>query len=77
MAEASHNALAVMLSDFLLDLTSESRYRTIQKVFEEHDAEYLEKSHRKHLDALEKKPGSDIEQALDFSYYYWKNSFNW
>lgn len=77
VAEASHNALAMMLSDFLLDLTSESRYRTIQKVFEEHDAEYLEKSHRKHLDALEKKPGSDIEQALDFSYYYWKNSFNW
>lgn len=77
VAEASHNALAVMLNDFLLNLTSESRYRTIQKVFEEKDPGYLEKSHRMHLDALEKKPDADIEQALDFSYYYWKNSFNW
>lgn len=77
VAAASHNSLAVMLNDFLLNLSSESRYRTIQKVFEEKDAGYLEKSHRMHLDALEKKPGVDIEEALDFSYYYWKNSFDW
>lgn len=77
IAEATHNSLAVMLNDFLLNLTSESRYRTIKKVFEENDREYLEKTHRMHLDALEKKPGSNIEEALEFSHYYWKNSYNW
>ena len=66
-----------MLNDFLLNLTSESRYRTIKKIFEENDREYLEKTHRMHLDALEKKPGSNIEEALEFSHYYWKNSYNW
>ena len=77
IAKATHNFLAVMLNDFLLNLTSESRYRTIKKIFEENDREYLEKTHRMHLDALEKKPGSNIEEALEFSHYYWKNSYNW
>lgn len=77
IAKATHNSLAVMLNDFLLNLTSESRYRTIKKIFEENDREYLEKTHRMHLDALEKKPGSNIEKALEFSHYYWKNSYNW
>ena len=77
IAKATHNSLAVMLNDFLLNLTSESRYRTIKKIFEENDREYLEKTHRMHLDALEKKPGSNIEEALEFSHYYWKNSYNW
>lgn len=77
ISKATHNSLAVMLNDFLLNLTSESRYRTIKKIFEENDREYLEKTHRMHLDALEKKPGSNIEEALEFSHYYWKNSYNW
>lgn len=77
IAKATHNSLAVMLNDFLLNLTSESRYRTIKKIFEENDREYLEKTHRMHLDALEKKPDSNIEEALEFSHYYWKNSYNW
>lgn len=77
VAEATHNSLAVMLNDFLLNITSESRYRTIKTVFEANDREYLMKAHRMHLDALEKKPGVDIEEALEFSYFYWKNSLNW
>ncbi len=77
IAEATHNSLVVMLNNFLLNITSESRQRTIKKVFDENNREYLVQAHRRHLDALEKKPGSDIEQALEFSYFYWKNSFNW
>lgn len=77
VAEATHNSLAVMLNDFLLNITSESRYRTIKTVFEANDREYLVKAHRMHLDALEKKPGVEIEEALEFSYFYWKNSLNW
>lgn len=77
VAEASHNALAVMLNDFLLNLTAESRVRTIARIYQENDREYLVKVHRMHLDALEKKPGVSIEEALDFSYFYWKNSYDW
>lgn len=77
VAEATHNSLAVMLNDFLWNITSESRYRTIKNVFEANDREYLVKAHRMHLDALERKPGVELEEALEFSYYYWKNSYNW
>ena len=77
VAEVCHNPLAVMLNDFLLNVTSESRVRTIRKIYEENDSEYLVKVHRMHLDALEKKPDSDLDAALSFSYYYWKHSYNW
>ena len=77
IAETTHNSLAVMLNDFLLDLTTESRVRTIKKVFEDKNPKYLVQTHRMHLDALEKKPGVNIDEALEFSYFYWKNSYNW
>lgn len=77
IAETTHNSLAVMLNDFLLDLTTESRVRTIKKVFEDKNPQYLVQTHRMHLDALEKKPGVNIDEVLEFSYFYWKNSYNW
>ena len=77
IAETTHNSLVVMIHDFVADLTSESRHRTIEKVFEENDREYLVRTHRMALDALEKKPGSDVDEALRYSYYYWKDSYNW
>ena len=76
IAKATHNELAVMINDFLLNLTTESRLRTVRRIFEENDAEYLVKVHRMHLDALEGKPDLSIEEALDYSYLYWKDSFN-
>ncbi len=77
VASATYNDLAVMFNDFVMGLTEESRARTIQKIFEEQDHEYLVTVHRMHLDALEGKPGADIEAALNYSYLYWKDSFNW
>ena len=76
VAKATHNDLAVMFNDFILNLTTESRLRTVGHIYEENDREYLVKVHRMHLDALEGKPGSDIDEALEFSYFYWKNSYN-
>ncbi|MBO5543501.1 MAG: FadR family transcriptional regulator [Oscillospiraceae bacterium] len=76
VAKATHNNLAVTFNDLLLNLTSESRSRTIRRIFANNDAEYLVRVHRMHLDALEQKPGSDIDQALDYSYLYWKDSFD-
>lgn len=75
VARATHNELAVMFNDFILNLTKESRLRTVRRVYEEGDYDYLVKVHRMHLDALEGKPGADIDEALEFSYYYWKDSF--
>lgn len=76
IARATHNELAVALNDLLQDLTTESRLRSIRRIFDNNDSEYLVRVHRKHLDALEKKPGSDIEEALEYSYIYWKESFD-
>ena len=75
VAKATHNDLAVMLHDFILNLTTESRLRTNRRIFEADGRDYLVKVHRMHLDALEGKPGSDIDEALDFSYFYWKDSY--
>ncbi len=76
IAKATHNDLAVMINDFLLSLTTESRLRTVRRIYEAKDAEYLVRVHRMHLDALEGKPGISIDDALDYSYLYWKDSFN-
>jgi len=74
VAETSHNSMAVMLNTFLLNITAESRSRTIRNVFEANDREYLVKTHRLYLDALEGKPGMSLEEALKYSYYYWKDA---
>jgi len=73
-AETCHNSLAVMLNDFLLNLTTESRIRTVTKVFEDKNPQYLVDTHRRFLDALKGTPGVDLEEALEFSYYYWKHA---
>lgn len=77
VAETAHNSLVSMIHEVVANLTSESRYRTIQKVFELDDREYLVKTHRMLLDALNKKPGSDVEEALHYSYFYWKDAYKW
>lgn len=74
VAKASHNSMAEMLSEFLLNITAESRARTIRNVFDANDREYLVKTHRLHLDALEGKPGLSLDEVLEFSYYYWKDA---
>lgn len=76
IAEATRNSLAVMINKFLLNITEDSRYRTIKTICQCNDREYLIQNHRMHLDALEKKPGADIDEALEFSYYYWKHAYN-
>ena len=74
VAKASHNSMAEMLNEFLLNITAESRARTIHNVFEANDREYLVKAHRLYLDALEGKPGVSLDETLEFSYYYWKDA---
>lgn len=77
VAEATHNSLAAMLNEFMLNITSASRYRVVVKVDEENDRDYLDRVHRRHLDALERKPGADLGSALEYSQYYWKDSYEW
>lgn len=76
IAEATHNSLTMMINKFLLNITEDGRYRTIKTICQCNDREYLIRNHRMHLDALEQKPGSDIDEALEFSYYYWKRAYN-
>lgn len=77
VATATHNPFITMIHDFVADVSTESRYRTIARVIDVNDREYLIKVHRMTLDSLENKPGVDVNEAIKFSYYYWKDSYNW
>lgn len=77
IATATHNPFITMLHDFIADVSTESRRRTIAKVIEVNNREYLINVHRMTLDSLENKPGVDVNQAIAFSYFYWKDSYNW
>lgn len=74
IAAAAHNPFIAMIHDFVVDITSESRRRTISRVFEENDREYLVKTHRMTLDSLECREGISVEETVEFSYFYWKDA---
>lgn len=58
----------MMSHDFVLDLTEQSPDAApSKKVFAENRQGYLIRTHRMALDALEKKPGSDIDEVLRYS----------
>ncbi len=77
LAEATHNPMVIMLNNFLMNLTSEPRHRTLHRIFELNDREYLVKTHRMHLDVVKRKPGVSLEEVLEYSYLYWKDSYKW
>lgn len=77
LAAATHNSLVVMIHTVVFELSRESRYRTIQRVFQKNDREYLVKTHRDVLDALHGKAGISLDEAIQNSYLYWKDSYKW
>jgi GntR family transcriptional repressor for pyruvate dehydrogenase complex len=76
-AYATNNSLVMLIHNAIAELTRESRYRTIRKIFEKNDKEYLIKTHRDLLDALREDAEISMEEAIQNSYFYWKDSYNW
>lgn len=77
IANLTRNPLVITIHDIVAELTRESRYRTIKHIFEENDRQYLIDTHREQLDSLEGKNPNKLEDVVDHSYIYWKNSYNW
>ncbi|WMJ83752.1 FadR/GntR family transcriptional regulator [Oscillospiraceae bacterium LTW-04] len=77
MARATKNALVIKVHDVVVDLTRESRLRTIRRIFQEHDEEYLAKTHQDLLAALQGTDVAELYEAIENSYFYWKSSYNW
>ncbi|MCI8416793.1 MAG: FadR family transcriptional regulator [Lachnospiraceae bacterium] len=75
VAKATNNSLVMIVHDVIVQLTRESRKKTIETVIAKGDKEYLEFTHK---NLLEKLNGDDIEalyQAVNDSYFYWKDIY--
>ena len=77
LAKAAHNELIYIIHDFVLGLTRESRARALQMAYDDgKNLEYIMAAHRKTLDVAEQKEDAVLGSVLDFTYRYWKNSFD-
>ncbi len=75
VAGATNNSLVMIVHDVIVQLTRESRKKTIETVIAKGDKEYLVFTHK---NLLEKLNGDDIEalyQAVNDSYFYWKDIY--
>ena len=73
VAEATENSLVMVVHDVIIQLTRASRKKTIEKVIEKGDKEYLT-----HKNLLEKLNGDNVNalyQAINDSYFYWKDIY--
>lgn len=76
IAKALDNSMVTIVHDVVIELTRESRYRTVKQVIENGDKQYLIDTHR---NLLEKLKGDDIKalyDAIDASYFYWKDIYH-
>lgn len=73
-AAATHNQLVMMIHNVVAELTRESRYRTIQMAYDNNDKEQLIRTHKEQIDALRGDSSVTLDEAVENSYIYWKNS---
>lgn len=77
LACATKNPLVIKINNVLVNLTRESRRRTIRHVYDLHDEEYLATTHQDLLKALRGKNHDHLITAINNSYFYWKDSYKW
>lgn len=71
------NQLVVAVHDFLAELTRDSRYRTIQKIFNCSAQNYLVEVHEEAIRFIEGKSEKTLGELLDYTFLYWKDSYRW
>ena len=75
VAEATENSLVIVVHDVIIQLTRASRKKTIEKVIEKGDKEYLEFTHKNLLEKLNGDNVNALYQAINDSYFYWKDIY--
>lgn len=75
IARATHNDLVLVIHDVVVQLSKSSRYRTIEKVIEKGDKQYLIDTHKNLLDKLKGENIEELYAAINNSYFYWKDIY--
>ena len=75
VAEATENSLVMVVHDVIIQLTRASIKKTIEKVIEKGDKEYLEFTHKNLLEKLNGDNVNALYQAINDSYFYWKDIY--
>ena len=76
LAQATGNELVVHFHNLLVNLTRESRLRTIRHVYELHNEKYLAETHLNLLKTIQGKDQSALIKAINDSYFYWRESYH-
>ena len=75
IAKATNNSLALVVHDVVIQLTRESRQRTIEEVVAKVDKQYLIDTHRNLVEKLQGKDANALYKAITDSYFYWKDIY--
>lgn len=75
IANATNNNLVMILHDWVIQLSRESRYKTIEKVMSYGDKNYLINTHQNLLRTLKGNNIISLDEAIKDSYFYWKDIY--
>lgn len=72
---ATHNKLVVTINSVITKLTIPSRLKATKRMLDENMNEFIISTHKKMMDAVEKKEMSQIIKIVEESYVQWESSF--
>lgn len=72
---ATHNKLVVTINSVITKLTIPSRLKATKIMLDENMNEFIISTHKKMMDAVEKKEMSQIIKIVEESYVQWESSF--
>lgn len=72
---ATHNKLVVTINSVITKLTIPSRLKATKRMLDENMNEFIISTHKKMMDAVEKKELSQIIKIVEESYVQWESSF--
>lgn len=75
LTKMTGNDLVIDLNDIIVKLTYDSRYKTIQKIMRMGESEHLIKTHFDLLEQLVNGSVDTLYQAIQNSYFFWKDAY--
>ena len=75
IAKATHNSLIQVINSLVAELTKDSRAKTIEKVIQAGDAQYLIDTHEELMRVIATRNFEELDRALNDSYFFWKDIY--
>lgn len=75
LARMTNNELVIDLNNIIVMLTYDSRCKTIRKIMQMGEGEYLIKTHYELLEQLSGGSVDKLYQAIQNSYFFWKDAY--